>query len=275
MRGGGLSAALCEGEGSEAEDWSVATSTSTRGSSLGKSMKRFEDLFKCLICRDFLANALELDCGHAFCSLCLRRHFDITINRTPSSSSCPMCRSPATLPSARPARLLKEIIAQYTSVRGDLIAAVKSKKGTKEEEKKEEKKKEETDLTSSSSFHGKDFLPSRPLSIPHLHGLNKARMKALITSLCKEVKSASLLSFICEGEKEAIERRYRDIVHLFNAQIGSLASSVLTLEQVVAEVKKREMAMKVTENSHKSSLSSLAVVKEKMLAGEVIIEIFQ
>ena len=100
-------------------------------------------------------------------------------------------------------------------------------------------------------------------------------MKALITSLCKEVKSASLLSFICEGEKEAIERRYRDIVHLFNAQIGSFASSVLTLEQVVAEVKKKEMAMKVTENSHKSSLSSLAVVKEKMLAGEVIIVIFQ
>jgi hypothetical protein len=39
---------------------------------LGKRMIAFESLLRCPICDEFLDNALVLECGHLYCSLCIR-----------------------------------------------------------------------------------------------------------------------------------------------------------------------------------------------------------
>ena len=51
--------------------------------------KELEWELKCPLCREFFDAAVSLKCAHVFCSLCIRRHLELT------TASCPSCRTPA------------------------------------------------------------------------------------------------------------------------------------------------------------------------------------
>jgi hypothetical protein len=85
-------------------------------------------------------------------------------------------------------------------------------------------------------------------------------MRQLLMTLLNGVQSAAV-SFLLEGDRDDLEKRYRDIVHLSNAQVGSL--SPLSFEQVVVEVKNNEVALKLLQRSTRE----IDMEKKRMLEG--------
>lgn len=62
---------------------------------------------------------------------------------------------------------------------------------------------------------------------------------------------------ICMYLLETLERRYRDFVHLNNAQLGN--SNPLTLDQMVTEITKRENAK---DGNAKKGIKSVQIAKD-------------
>ena len=58
---------------------------------LGKKMNRFEEFLRCPSCCEFFDNPMSLNCGHVYCSECIRVHLDSVINKMETSSRCPQC----------------------------------------------------------------------------------------------------------------------------------------------------------------------------------------
>jgi hypothetical protein len=98
----------------------------------------------------------------------------------------------------------------------------------------------------SSSSH-KDKVPRRETNnesktphevvrIPqkHFHGMSKDKVKKCVEALCE----GSTLKLRLDGEKDALERRHRDFVHLHNSQIGK--DKPMSIEAIVKECTKRE-----------------------------------
>ena len=81
-------------------------------------------------------------------------------------------------------------------------------------------------------------------------------------TLCKDIEMTSALSYLLEGEKDQIEKRYREIVHLYNAQIGSYHP--MTMDQVVQSVHKNEIELKHAR--HKAR--EVENVKAKIISGQ-------
>jgi hypothetical protein len=97
--------------------------------------------------------------------------------------------------------------------------------------------------------------------IPHMsfHGKPKKYVKEAIEKLCAQSRVKPIL----EGEQEDLERYFRELVHVNNAQVGSL--SPLSFDDVVREVNSKEMFRR--KEAKKSSKTSQQV--EKMKKGEV------
>ena len=68
----------------------------------------------------------------------------------------------------------------------------------------------------------------------HFHGMSKDKVKKCVEALCE----GSTLKLRLDGEKEILERRYRDFVHLHNSQIGK--DQPMSIEALVKECTKRE-----------------------------------
>ena len=60
---------------------------------LGKKLSNLERSLRCLICRDMYENPQMLNCGHSYCSLCIRQHLDQTLNPN-NSKTCPDVSKP-------------------------------------------------------------------------------------------------------------------------------------------------------------------------------------
>lgn len=43
---------------------------------LGSKICEIESILRCVICSEFLRNPHSLQCGHSFCSECIRKHLD-------------------------------------------------------------------------------------------------------------------------------------------------------------------------------------------------------
>ena len=159
------------------------------------------------------------------------------------------------LKSSRPARLIKELLLHYKLAREQLILAV--------EKTSEILKVSET----HKPMMGRQFQDNRILSIPHFHSLNKKQARQLLAQLCKDIEQTHVVSYLLEGEKDQIEKRYREIVHLNNAQHGSFHP--MSFEKVVESVYKTEIDLK----QERSKARQLHDVKTKMLQGETTLSV--
>jgi hypothetical protein len=92
---------------------------------VGKKLGVLEESMVCAICSDFYTNPHSLNCGHSYCSACIRKHLDRNFNSF-TSSQCPSCREKAETSHLRPNRVLALVISSFKSCRNDLLDITKS-----------------------------------------------------------------------------------------------------------------------------------------------------
>ena len=195
--------------GKEDIDWPATTA-------FGRKMCSLERSLLCPICSDFLQNPHTLPCGHAFCSHCIRLQLDKTLNYT-TSDICPACRVKATCDQLKPSIVLSMIVENYMSVRMDVHQLMSDRKSAIPITDKAEK---DIDIQAISNS------TIRKIPHAHFHGLSREKSKNILERACQSSGSKLRL----DGDKDVLERRYREFVHLNNAQIGSLHP--LSLDEV-------------------------------------------
>ncbi|TBU21393.1 hypothetical protein BD311DRAFT_734474 [Dichomitus squalens] len=67
----------------------ISDSTDFPDDTTTPGLRAFDDALRCSICRDFYDAPVSLNCGHTFCSACIR-------SALPEQPQCPICRKPAT-----------------------------------------------------------------------------------------------------------------------------------------------------------------------------------
>lgn len=122
--------------------------------------------------------------------------------------------------------------------------------------------------TSASSASGqsakkksiKGTLVTKKISQGLFHKQSRDAIKKAVQKLTEGCKTTSLRT---DGDRDALEKRHKDFVHLHNAQLDS--PNPLTIEQVVAEVHRREAAR----GAEMRRVGKASDVVEKMKHGEV------
>jgi hypothetical protein len=198
-------------------------------STLGQNLEVFEEQLRCPICQDFYDNPQILKCGHSFCSLCIRKHLDSTINRD-ISAICPTCREKAELFDLRKNVVLSALGRQFQELRRPLYTSLLEHETSHGEANKES-------IGSFSKYHqipGKAI--ATKLSQYHFHGANKEKVRKAIDDVCK----GSAVKLRADGDKDVLERRLKELIHLINAQVGS--DHPLTLDGAIKKVNDEEMS---------------------------------
>ncbi len=247
--------------------------------SLGQKLKTQEEALLCSICSEFFNNPHSLSCGHSFCSICIRKHFDRKIN-TVSYDQCPSCRDKSDTSHLRCDRTLAAAVMSFQLARTELLELILNPV-------KPEATETQTTATlpilrapkQSKQVHNDyelDICEDRPgdsirrLTQKSFHKMSKDKIKKELEALCKS--STGLLSNLVasvfvdiflnftesislEGSAEDLERRYRELVHLNNAQLDSPRPQ--SFSSCVREVNKRD-SMRVLEA--KSEAKSMRIV---------------
>ena len=78
------------------------------------SLSNLDSLLRCQICKDFLNAPVLTNCGHVFCSICIRR----TIS---NSNKCPLCLEETYESSLRKVLILDNIVKWFNNNRNDLL----------------------------------------------------------------------------------------------------------------------------------------------------------
>ncbi|KAH7910625.1 hypothetical protein BJ138DRAFT_1135919 [Hygrophoropsis aurantiaca] len=81
-------------------------------------LQQFDASFRCSICGELYDAPVTLNCGHCFCSLCIREH----IMKEPE---CPSCRKPANEGHFRINPVLEEVIAAWKLARPNILQLVR------------------------------------------------------------------------------------------------------------------------------------------------------
>ena len=106
-------------------------------SACGGKLKALEESILCPICGEFFENPHSLKCGHSFCSVCIRKHLDRSINPN-TFESCPSCKEKCTTFDLRADRVLCSVVLNFKESRRVLIDSVQksalrdSQRGEKE-----------------------------------------------------------------------------------------------------------------------------------------------
>jgi hypothetical protein len=220
---------------------------------IGNKLELFADLLSCPICKDFFSNPQMLKCGHSFCSLCINKYFDKTINRK-VSDVCPSCREKADLSDLRSNRILCAASDGFKSVQFDL-------KKTLTAERK-------VIAVLPMKTEQKQFSIYLPVTkrLPHFsfHGLAKDKVKKTI----EKVFIDSKIKLRLDGEKETIERRFREFIHLHNSQIG--ATTPLSFEAVAQQINENEVLRDREIKKNSNTFNKI----EKLKYGEVCSKYF-
>ena len=191
-------------------EWSISTAIGRRMNSLEKSLM-------CPICSDFLQNPHFLPCGHAFCSHCIRVQLDKTLNYT-TSDICPACRVKATSDQLKPSIAFSMIMENYLIVRKDIYQLMNDMKATIPIISDTAEEPIELNCNTNSTI--------RKVPHAHFHGLSKEKARNILERACQTTNCKLRM----DGDKDTLEKRYREFVHLNNSQIGSLHP--LTLDEV-------------------------------------------
>ena len=188
---------------------------------------------------------MSLNCGHVYCSECIRKHLDSVINTMHTSSRCPSCPQQAEASHLKPARAISQLLESYLHVRDDLIVNVEG--GVTLQNKNDENVNEDF-VPPLHKYEGKgtkvqartsSSLPSSKIShMTHkvFHGLSLARAKQMV----QELSSKSQVKIKLDGDKDALARRYRDFVNLNNSQLYK--ENPMSIEKMCSEINKREIA---------------------------------
>lgn len=206
---------------------------------LSKHLDAFETNLLCPICSELFENPQVLKCGHSFCSLCLRRHFDTTLNRT-TNNICPTCREKAEQFDMRKNVALSMVVLQYREVKKVLYTKLSST--------------EDTISPSPSIFNNYHAIRGHTITSKvtalNLHKATRDKVKKAIDDATKD----SRIKLRSDGDKDVLERRYRDLLHLINAQVD--ADNPLSLDAVVKKIND-------SEDSRKRSINAEALIEVK------------
>lgn len=206
---------------------------------IGKDISSFEENLLCPICQDFYNNPQILKCGHSFCSLCIRRHFDRSLNLI-TYDICPACREKSDSFDLRKNVPLANLVEKYNGLRKHLhrfIITSSTNNNTNH-----------LDLTASpvnikSSKRNQNQTVPRGAVITtriaqyNFHGMSKDKVRKVIDDVTKQ----SRIKLRTDGDKDALERRLRELIHLINAQLG--ANHPMTLDEVVNTINQNEQAL--------------------------------
>lgn len=206
-------------------------------------MDGLEGSLNCPICSDLFVNPFSLRCGHSFCSLCIRKHMDKTLNFT-TSGICPVCRENAQSDHLRPSHTLAVVVENYSTVRRDIFSAIfvdnsSSVVGVSTDKSKRTRGDKgicgnTADIIDNPTCN---LPPIRRMAHPHFHGMSKDKVKKFIERACQSAGSRVMLR-LDGADVSVLERRFREFVHLNNAQLDSLHP--LTIDQVIGEVNHAE-----------------------------------
>jgi hypothetical protein len=203
-------------------DWDDAGIEKT----LKNHLETFEESLQCPICQDFCDNPQILStCGHSFCALCIRRHFDRSLNRS-TFDICPSCRVKGEINDLKKNITLSNAVIQYKQLRNTLFSSLK--------ENSSRRLSSSPSVSSSSTFLASKYNEILGYKITskvppfHYHGLNKEKIKKYLDELTKH----SRIKLRIDGcDKDMIEKRIRDLVHVINAQVD--ADQPLSLDAVI------------------------------------------
>ncbi|KAJ7063548.1 hypothetical protein C8F01DRAFT_1133456 [Mycena amicta] len=115
-----------------------------------KNLRNLDSSVRCPICTEYFDGPVSLQCGHSFCSLCIRNTMAAT-----SQSHCPTCRAPAKESQLRPNPTIEEIVAAWQPARAAILDLAK-----REHEEQPARKKRKLDDPDPPSSAG----PSRTSS---------------------------------------------------------------------------------------------------------------
>jgi hypothetical protein len=198
---------------------------------LGKAMEKFEDDLECPICQDLFSNPQSLKCGHSFCSLCIRRHLDSSLNRS-TSNICPVCRDKAELFDLRKNSSLNIIVEKYQDLRSMLFSRIQRINVTDSNENSVVLGK--VDEADYGRIPGISINSKFPQYNHHIG--NRELLKKFIEDTTKKSK----IRLRTDGDKETLGKRFREFVHLANAQLDSL--NPLSLDAVIKKINDIENA---------------------------------
>lgn len=175
-------------------------------------------------------------------------HYHLTrINSNASAGKCPVCQEVCAPHDLRIERTLAEVISTYSNIRKTLLELVE---GTSSYSSNYIDLVNDNDKKSSVIVTKITFTQTKNLNL-------KVMKECLLNLVTKVMKATTKVN--SEGDKEALERRYRELVHLHNAQIGS--DTPLTVNQIVSEINKREKARSDEFFKSKSSLKKIENLK--------------
>lgn len=267
-----------------------------------RDFNELEKILSCGICKGFLTNPKELPCGHLYCAECISRSMDNVLWKG-AKNECPTCRAKTVSGQCRPNVPIGKLVAIFKSLRKDVVElierdskgtvvtespakSVSDSKRTRGRPRKVIQEEESGDEFASSSSSSSSSLPvaasrkGTPIEKTitfHSFG-NKTQVKKIKEQLGK-VSAGSRVSLRMDGDDKKLMNRYRNFVHLHNAQVGG-GDTALTLEEVVrrcnedesiAERESRatrptEVAMKMTGDDGFKNLILLEKKRKQKLA---------
>ena len=85
-------------------------------------LSELDQALRCEICDEFYTGPVQIDCGHCFCSLCVRR-FLASKNE---KAECPKCRQRVNCNSITPNRALEQLVGIFSASRAPLLQLVQN-----------------------------------------------------------------------------------------------------------------------------------------------------
>lgn len=242
-----------ESDSSEIFDW-------PEESEIGQLLESFEDSScTCPICHGYYKNPHMLKCGHSYCYLCISKHLDKTINRT-TSHLCPHCKEKASLFDLTKNNSLTNIVTNFKKMRNKLKSLLEIH-GTNQRSTSAAAT-EKLSLTRNNTLPIGTIIKSR---MPHMD-FHRAPIKQVKNKIAAAIKE-STVKLYSDGDKTALEKRFREFVHLHNAQVGS--ENAMTLEQVITEVNRRERERLVGDRQAASTTQTLSNLRNGVINGKV------
>jgi hypothetical protein len=232
---------------------------------IGRKADQLEEDMHCPICTDFYDNPhLLITCGHSFCSICIRKHFDAKLNPT-NSGICPSCRKKGQSADLVKNVALAAVIDRYKVMRVEIFQLLQG--SLKKEVSCSEVIVSSVSPGKRNANNGTKQLiqPAKMAGEPILsripqfnsHGATLQKIKNHI----EYVTTKSKVKLRLDGDKDTLDKRLRELIHQINAQVDH--HSPLTLDEVIAKVNKEERMFE--EEQWKSKLSAKKPVSLRTL----------
>ena len=154
----------------------------------------------------------------------------------------------------KPIKFLANIVENFKSLRNDLCDVLHSCP-----ENGNDTVNDSTDGISGrqKSLNGKSTKIVNKIPFRNFHGESLGKIKDIITSSIKGYQSHSTLDL--HGDKDALDKRYRQFVHLHNAQVDS--PTPISLEEVIYQVNRMDNSIQYESKISKSMATAIDAMK--------------